>query len=128
MDMTETYVKMRLAAIPYLGMGIPPEITDGDEIMRFSSYVDRVGNFYHVDVDISEGQTLICQLERQDQLQDMLGYSIRTLLAEFNRWLKNALPIHNKAILQLNITMGQLWLAFIMKELHNKTWGGNRWV
>ena len=22
----------------------------------------------------------------------------------------------------------QLWLAFVMKELHNKTWDGNQWV
>ena len=64
-------------------------------------------------------------LPRQDQLQNMIdwtsySYPISAMvfqLEEFYRTLK-----------ELPNSMEQLWLAFVMKEKHNKTWDGKEWV
>ena len=65
MDTTETYIKMRLAAIPELGVGTPPELSPGAEVTWLTTFVfvDRIGNLYYSDRE----QT--CQLDRQDKLQ-----------------------------------------------------------
>jgi len=71
MDKSETYIKMRLAAIPDLGMGTPSlqPFHFGKAIPDFSKQVliDRKGDWYHITKPNNE-----CQLERQDQLQEMV--------------------------------------------------------
>jgi len=69
-------------------------------------------------------------LPRQDQLQEMvLDYwwgneqpqnNISVMLQKFWWWLNDACPNFQ--------SMEQLWLAYVMKEKHNKTWNGKEWV
>ena len=66
MDTSEQYIKMRLAAIPDLGVGKQPEEL---RLVSPSDWIDTRGNFYtHTDEEPH-----YCQLERQDQLQEMVS-------------------------------------------------------
>ena len=63
-------------------------------------------------------------LPRQDQLQEMVDLEpISLLLARFRGWFKNEV-IHRKCL----DSMEQLWLAFVMFELHGKKWDGREWI
>ncbi len=117
MDTSETYIKMRMAAIPDLGLGCKPRtpfhyITD-------SVHVDEKGDFYYSNV-----KDELNQLERQDQLQEMVDSpAIEWLLDKFWYWAReghNISPILN--------TWEQLWLAFVMKEKYQRKWGGEEWI
>ncbi len=69
MDNTETYIKMRLAAIPDLGMGTPMGFSinwQSEAIL-----IDEKGDWYY---STKEEAT---QLERQDQLQILSGLGWR---------------------------------------------------
>lgn len=124
MDTSETYIKMRLAAIPDLGMGEPPEavskdIDTGDDIYIFLTdtiIIDVKGDWYYV------GETNACQLERQDQLQEMLGFCGAS---DIYGWLKRVTFFQIETPYQ---SFEQLWLAFVMKEKYNKTWNGEEWI
>jgi hypothetical protein len=67
-------------------------------------------------------------LPRQDQLQKMASLlcNYNTQILKFlNDWIKdNKIPISDYR------SMEQLWLAFVMHTVYNKTWGslGNRWI
>ncbi|MDY6862955.1 MAG: hypothetical protein SVR08_11870 [Spirochaetota bacterium] len=120
MNTSQEYINMRLAAIPYMDNGVRPKLPFNyyiDEI-----FVDSKGDFY---IDKEED---CCQLERQDQLQEMVcGFP--TALGEFNAWLYVA---HYDCSIdeyprQFN-SMEQLWLAFVMSEKYNKKWNGKEWV
>lgn len=67
-------------------------------------------------------------LPRQDQSQDMVGYSVGTLVVAFREWCETARPVHADMKSQINLTMEQLWLAFVMKEKYNKVWNGEDWT
>ena len=124
MDTSETYIKMRLAAIPDLKMGEPPCVTMGFPIhymdVTTNTWVDKRGNWYHS----TENEAV--QLERQDQLQGMFG--------DYQKCLDQ---IHNFQCPEGNgyqqvwytycTSMEQLWLAFVMKEKYNKMWDGTKW-
>ena len=128
MDTSETYIKMRLAAIPDLGMGKPPSLPlDGDVAwVDVSVFADRLGSFYYSSVNIKPlGEEITCcQLERQDQFQAMSGikFSIR-LFHEFVRWLDTT-----KIGYYEEYSGEQLWLFFVMEWKFSKKWGGNEWV
>jgi len=78
-------------------------------------------------------------LPRQDQLQGMVGKT--TTIAGYVEYdaNKNNIPqllsvfqgfvyeLCMKNISNCNWSMEQLWLAFVQKELHNKTWDGGDW-
>lgn len=135
MDTSEQYCKMRLAAIPDLGRGIPLESTFRSENTyvfendEYSVFISRDGNFYtfHPSIEFSE-QGRTCQLERQDQLQAMVKLHsildsdiarLASLLSRFYQWYLNTAN---------NFTsMEQLWLAFVMRN-HSKKWGGDKWT
>ena len=125
MDTSETYIKMRLAAIPDLGMGEPPQV-DWDK-PRWSNdkvFVDTKGDFYYADEEKA------CQLERQDQLQEMMREASEVILLEsFFCFVFNP----NKNFWQTEYTrqftsMEQLWLAFVMSQLYNKVWNREQWI
>ncbi len=65
-------------------------------------------------------------LPRQGQLQDMVsppyGKCFDVWVACNDWW---HLPETNVGYCK---SMEQLWLAFVQKELHNKTWNGKDWV
>jgi len=120
MDISKEYIKMRLAAIPDLGMGKPM----GLSVNWYSAevLVDDKGDWYYSTKDEA------VQIERQDQLQEMLGYGLITLLSEFERWHKESKPIHNTMDGQMQLSMEQLWLSFVMKEKYQKVSNGENWI
>ncbi|MFC1567341.1 hypothetical protein ACFL3R_00705 [Thermodesulfobacteriota bacterium] len=62
-------------------------------------------------------------LPTQEQLQGMLGYPLGGLVTTFCEWLDDVtFPVGEIR------TMNQLWLAFVMHELHGKKWDGKEWV
>lgn len=121
MDTSEQYIKMRIAAIPDMGVGASPSLFHHTP----NGWVDEKGDFYtHTDEE-----PYYCQLERQDQLQEMvkadrhswdLLYSLSSSLYKLTE---------DDVLYPLATTsMEQLWLAFVMKELHGKVWDGKEWV
>ncbi len=74
-------------------------------------------------------------LPRQDQLQEMLGFN--TVATVNNQWYGGGplglIQAFNHFISSLRTdeiafrSMEQLWLAFVMKEKHNKMWDGELW-
>ena len=67
-------------------------------------------------------------LRRQDQLQEMCNpreYPV-WLAMDFNEFIvKKAFKVGDTRTPR---TMEQLWLAFVMKEKHSKTWDGSKWI
>lgn len=132
MDTSEQYIKMRLAAIPDMGMGVPPY-----NISHFYTnevWVDTKGDWYYT--------TLIdaIQLERQDQLQEMVNEIPEYPKHIINRLYDFADFVHKKPYLPKRFkdiekdeachffaSMEQLWLAFVMKEKYSKVWDGKNW-
>lgn len=143
MDTSETYIKMRLAAVPELGHGALMQTgrTVSLHLMGRNPniYMDGKGDLY---CEV-EGEPYYCQVERQDQLQEMIlaqdlanhavvrPYEhplIDNLLVAFmsfcnkQTWMGMADGTGNRP------SMEQLWLAFVMKEKHNKVRNGSEWT
>ncbi len=68
-------------------------------------------------------------LPRQDQLQEMLDKgTIWSNSLKFEYFLREEGSYNIKAYPYQFSTWEQLWLAFVMKEKHNKTWNGSDWI
>ncbi len=121
MDITETYIKMRVAAIPELGMGIPP--TKSPPYFHDNKvWTDDAGNWYAIYHQGEEDAVIGCQLERQDQLQAMVH-------PEVADWVKAVMFSDSLRDYRDNgWSMEQLWLAFMMKENCGKRWDGSAWL
>ena len=124
MDTSETYIKMRLATIPDLGLG--NSILNRLNLSHIgdSVWVDSKGDWYYYTNVTRDDNTdvVVCQLERQDQLQKMVERDCPlALLNDFYRW------INLTDIAGFDDSMEQLWLAFVMKELYQKNWDGKEW-
>ena len=125
MDTSETYIKMRRKAIPELGMGIPIECPCNCIVGDI--WVDAKGDWYY------STESEVFQLERQDQLQEMLEFPMGTFKDNFWTALSR---LHEAAfgpnamdyLVYSPLSMEQLWLAFVMKECYSKTWNGEEWV
>ena len=117
MDTSETLKKMRLAAIPDLGKGLPFEYGESPRIDA-QIKIDNKGDYYYLDDVTGEP---ICQLERQDQLQEMVKRGDETYKALLTRL------INAGYVSPIDWSMGQLWLAFYMAEKHNKIWVQDEW-
>jgi len=66
-------------------------------------------------------------LPDQSQLQEMIEDEPRGQLFRLYHFaLENDNIIELRNVFQFT-SMEQLWLAFVMKELHNKTWNGDKW-
>jgi len=143
MDTSETYIKMRLAAIPDLGMGMPIECPCN--YIENDVWVDVKGDWYYS----TEHKSF--QLERQDQLQEMVygrefftelprGIRLREETDQWSIMPRFFLFCYDFKQNNTSVTytpndyancfasMEQLWLAFAQKELHNKVWNGEDWV
>lgn len=133
MDTSREYIDMRYKARCDMKDGVPPEYfenIEGDYIdpvwVADDVFVDKKGDFYY-STDIES-----CQLERQDQLQEMLGECVKSFRLFVDKiGYKN--PDYDVlwAIVgyyEEFTSMEQLWLAFVMKEKFNKTWNGSDWV
>lgn len=80
-------------------------------------------------------------LPRQDQLQEMVEENNPvSLIRDLEEWTslpmwiqlkpsRKATPLAEEFYTSLNrlTSMEQLWLAFVMKEKHNKVWAGDSW-
>lgn len=146
MDTSETYFKMRLAAAQWLGMGCRPE-TDimanaGRDLSLGSPLILRVETYKRISGDVwldlkgdyyYDSGVGACQLERQDQLQEMLEFPVGSFndnfwdaLADLYNWsFKGS---WRKFEHYIPLSMEQLWLAFVMKEKYDKVWNGEDWI
>jgi len=113
MDTSKQYIKMRLAATPDLGAGIPMSFSISWRTETV--LVDGKGDWYYSTKDEC------VQLEGQDQLQRMMGLSLPELLGSWFRWLLLGLSQ------ECFDTLEKLGLAFVMKEVYNKVWNGENW-
>jgi len=118
MDTSETYIKMRLQAIDELGVGVKPR----GSLVRTRHpkiSVDDDGNFFY-------DFYAFCQLERQDQLQEMVG-------SKFNEFVWFVDRYHGIGVDEFWVdneklpSREQLELVFLMKEKYNKVWVNNEW-
>ena len=117
MDTSEQFIKMRLTAIPYLGLGT--SILSGMFVVTEDVFVDNKGDFYiHCD-----RAPYWCQLERQDQLQKMVKSD-----KDIFHQLGSLCNFIFTAYVGILTSMEQLWLAFVMKEKYNKVWDGETWA
>jgi len=134
MDTSEQYIKMRLAAISDLGEGDYPLSVvgraSGDFEVGHDVFVDRFGNFYYFSEGTVPNSGKYCQLERQDQLQEMVGgYSFHIWTGRDGLVMTASTGNRDSHMIGNNfVTMEQLGLAFVMKENYNKVWTGEGWV
>ena len=115
------------------------KMCDCDEIQNDGHKTLMTGDFaadraQHYKVIVDNGKPYYkkyyIKLPRQDQLQIMVmeylwgethpANRISALLQKFIWWLDATLPKFD--------SMEQLWLAFVMKERHQKIWSGTEWV
>ena len=113
MDTSETYIKMRVAARSDLLMGVPIECPCNLTVNDV--WVDSKGDWYYSTEDES------FQLERQDQLQEMVE---GTHVEKLGRLYRATVAM----VLYPSGSMEQLWLAFVMKEKYEKVWSGDSWI
>ena len=112
MDTSKQYIEMcdcpeiqgQVNLIPLMLTGAP---TDNNGVVLGVRNLDIIGGVW---------------LPRQDQLQEMVKPEVTDWVKtrNLNDWL-----LVNKEL--VNWSMEQLWLAFVMKEKHDKVWNG-RWV
>jgi len=117
MDTTETFIKMRRKAIPYLGLGRP--VDNPCSGMGHNIKVDTRGNWYY-----GKGYELF-QLERQDQLQEMMAVDYKELLFCLDVFIDT---IDSTRIYDYITSREQLELALVMKERYSRRWNGEDWV
>ena len=117
-DTTKTFIKM----------------CDCEEIQAKKQYYN-MGDYFTQEV-LGEYQLCLCKiasmpksttiwLPHQGQLQEMVQKEYEEgwrLAQRFSEWLtvQQITPINKWS-------MQQLWLAFVLKENHNKVWGGEKW-
>ncbi len=136
MDRTETYIKMCEKAEKIQKDWKKQRYNkrqldiywDGEEIDYVSAFQSSAWN------KIEKGSIW---LPRQDQLQEMVRERTKCAVGEdvrlaymFHNWMTEndgGLFGFGKAILP-NPSMGQLWLCFVMKELYQKRWIGDKWI
>ena len=117
MDITETYIKM----------------CDCEERQGQRYNHNDVGDVYVPPTFLVGNQSKpLIWLPRQDQLQEMVltkqvegDYTpVYKLNKAFYEYCYSPLTDSPKIY---NASMEQLWLAFLMKELHGKVWAGEKW-
>ena len=139
MDTSETYIKMRRKAIPDLGMGTKPEadimVNAGRDLSLEHPLILRVETYKRISDDVwsdlkgdyyCDGDAGACQLERQDQLQDMLPDFQRSNGVFIEELIKAIVDDFYK--LERVKSWEQLWLAFVMEKRYSKQWNGDDWI
>ena len=139
MDTSRTYIKMRRKAIPDLGMGTKPEadimVNAGRDLSLERPLILRVETYKRISDDVwsdlkgdyyCDGDAGACQLERQDQLQDMLPDFQRSNGVFIEELIKAIVDDFYK--LERVKSWEQLWLAFVMEKRYSKQWNGDDWI
>ena len=67
-------------------------------------------------------------LPTQDQLQDMIDMQWFSKFHLFYAFANGEYPVHPYLAISHFKTMEQLWLAYVMKEVHGLYWDGNSWT
>ncbi len=118
MDNSPIYIKM----CDQFGKIEDSEWADGDHIYCPDLNKTIIYNFVHTNV--AEMGNFVVKLFRQDQLQGMViklktdGYDFWDLLSDFYHFSEGR---------NMESSMEQLWLAFVMKVKFDKTWNGEKW-
>ncbi len=138
MDISPEYIKM--CDCPEIQGHAPEEIYHFREKLEDKKWWGKKKELFiflrddYVHIIEPSGRRVIW-IPRQDQLQEMVD---GTFYYQWNQFYKYLLDrdlnvgdlisdIHN-GIEDNPITWGQLWLAFVMCELHNKKWDGEKWI
>ncbi len=138
MDTTETYIKM--CDCPEIQSQWKPAEGDCCVERKYLDFplhlLDNLGGWGFITAtgrqeDDEFGQEISIWLPYQDQLQKMVveypkdePWVTFTSLRDFVMTLPNTRSVYTEQF----ISWEQLWLAFVMKEKHNKTWSGTEWV
>ena len=134
MDTSETYIKMsHCREIQYEHI-----LSKGDyyaryntgksaklESIRLDVYLYTKGAGRSVDYYIGEHPRIPIWLPLQDQLQKMVSDNANHMIKQVG--ITNCLRFKDLPQM-MRMSWEQLWLAFVMKELHNKVWNGESWV
>jgi len=125
MDTSETYIKMRMAAqedIPLRHFKGAASIFIVDNGVMLAS-----DGYYYLYYD-STNEEAYGDLPTQDQLQEMvMNFEIYPPFLQLQRWHDWAFEYSLKYWYKFT-SMEQLWLAFVMKEKHNKVWNSEEWI
>lgn len=102
---------------PY-GAVLPENIADSG---FYGPYIEPNGK-------IVDGYEDIFWLPRQDQLQEMVDRN--DLIVGFYKYATGNDQNCELSLSRANLSgsMEQLWLAFVMKIKHNKSWNGENWI
>ena len=119
------------------------EFENGDYIVYKGKWGTYFNSHFYLEGTYDEGLINYdlnpFRLHTQDQLQEMMEdkYTIKEMLLVFDCFVfpsfdKQLLSKKDKIknsqyVAQFTLSMEQLWLAFVMKEKHNKTWNGEEW-
>jgi hypothetical protein len=126
MDNTELYIKMCDKAVEIQDqqpeMGLAP-------LNNEKVFLGLNGNYWIGAMDWVEQQIYYIWLPKQDQLQNMIDNLFYT--TKNNTGLINmVIGIDYWARMEKDIylSMEQLWLAFMMREMYKKKWNGENWI
>ena len=123
MDTSKEYIKM--ADCPEIQDGWPTTSNFDGNIYFGRTWVQPIGEPHLFSTNEPKLPSVdSVWLPRQDQLQGMLHWTnARGLMVELQEFCQTD-PLYSN---NFNNSMEQLWLAFVMHELHNKTWTGEVW-
>lgn len=127
MDTSKEYVIMRIKAKDDLDWGQTAIGLHRVIIYENDKYTicsDENANFF-----VLHSEYGLFQLERQDQLQEMIFYNKNDKSAYLRSMYLNIVVFNGFVQRQAYLfsSMEQLWLAFVMKEKYNKIWNGENW-
>ncbi len=116
MDTSKQYIEMcdcseiqgQVNLIPLMLTGAP---TDNNGVVLGVRNLDIIGHVW---------------LPRQDQLQEMAPFDVKAV-GQMAASLSAFVCVNDIAYCQQFTSMEQLWLAFVMKEKHDKVWDG-KWL
>ena len=126
MDTTETYIKMADCE-EIQGLW---ELSDGDFIAQKGMYDKKYSVGVYPSCRILKGFQRIW-LPTQDKLQEMHQWypNVYGIAIAFSQYLQETQSSIGNYALNVGYlpSREQLWMAFVMKELHQKQWTGEKW-
>jgi hypothetical protein len=146
MDTTKEYIEMLKKATEIQELWVPAKgdialVEDKIRIFKGISSVKRyIFDYKEFNDPFFDSRTIAVDylstcvwIPRQDQLQEMVldNWDIGSLISAFNDFCHNKNDMgfgYPKPTCNYFKSYEQLWLAFVMKELFNKTWTGTDWT
>ena len=80
--------------------------------------------------NVEKNKYYCCWLPTQEQVQEMIykEYSPIFKIEEFRKYISQFEKIYWFTLNPNEISMNELWLAFVIKERWNKIWTGKEWT